>query len=142
MRKERRVEIQAEFFFFGPRYPTRKVLGFDFVSIHASAPKLTIRSVQAHTMAARDERQRLFHICAQFGRGARAARIVARYSQSAAQFNRTRFKTANVVALPAMDRDGEAPQTLQRAFGVDSEFQETLAREGERFGNGLAAILH
>ena len=49
--------------------------------------------------------------------------------QSAAEFRRGVFKAADVVALPAVERDRNRGETIKGAIGIDAKFGILFARE-------------
>ena len=78
----------------------------DFVAVHFLAAELAVERVQIQTMLARDERISFFQIGAEFIRRARLAGIIAGGHQPAAERAAEIFKAAHVVALPAVQRNG------------------------------------
>src|SRR5437667_11254928 len=103
MRKTGRVEIQAEALGFGPGNPVREMLRPDLIPIHSLARKLSIAGVQIQAMLAGNEGERLVDVCAEFVNRARAARIIARYGQPAAQGSVKMLEAPALVTLPAVE---------------------------------------
>ena len=95
--------------------------GFDFVAIHFAAAELAVHRVQVHSMFARNERERFVEIHPQFVRRAGLARMVAGDGKAAANGSGAVLETGNVIALPAMKRDGDCREGLQGRLHVDFE---------------------
>ena len=72
-------------------------------------------------MLAGNERERVIEIGAKFIGGAGLAGVVAGDGEAAAEFVTRVLETADVVALPAVQRNGDGLQPLERAFGVDAQ---------------------
>ena len=79
-------------------------------------------------MAAGDAGEGFFKIGAEFLRRAGAAEVVAGDGQAAAEFGRGVFEAADVVALPAVERNGNRGETVEGAIGIDAEFGVLFAR--------------
>jgi len=63
--------------------------------------------MQIETMRARNQRERGFQVGAQFIRCARPARMVTRRLYPATRCTTLFFKPNNIIALPAMHRNGD-----------------------------------
>ena len=94
-------------------------------------------------MLAGDQREGLDRVAAKFVGRAGLAGIIARDGQSAAELLAGVFEAADVVALPAMQRNGHGGQSLQGGFGIDA--QRGIALFGglvRRFDRaGVAAVV-
>ena len=90
------------------------------------AADLGVDRVQVEPMRAGDQRERLFEIGAQLVRRARLAGIVAGDRQAAAELFARVLEAADVVALPAVERDRNRRQPLDRRVGVDAERRVTF----------------
>ena len=106
MRKTSRIKIQTKSAFLRPRNPVGEMFRFNRVAVHFPAAKLAIERVQVQTMFAGNERQRFVEVGAKFFRRARLAGIISRDREAVAERATDIFKTAHVVALPAVQRDG------------------------------------
>jgi hypothetical protein len=107
MREAGGVEIQADADFLGPVNPVLEMLRLDFVAVHFLAAELAVERVQVEAVLAGNERQRLLGVGAQFVRRAGLAGIIAGGDEAAAERAAEIFKAAHVVALPAMEGDGD-----------------------------------
>src|ERR1035441_9171495 len=105
MREAGRIEIHANAVLLRPRDPVFEMRRRDLIAVLFPAAELAIEGVEIEAMFARDKRKGLFQISAQFIRRARLARIISRGDESAAQRPAEIFKAADVVALPAVERD-------------------------------------
>src|ERR1035437_6099255 len=106
MREAGRVEVEAESVFLRPRNPVLEMLRRNFVAVNFLAAELAVERVQIQTMFSGSERIRFFQIGAKFVRRARFAGIISGGDESAAQRAAEIFKSAHVIALPAVQRDG------------------------------------
>jgi len=64
-------------------------------------------------VAARDDRKRFLEVAPQFIGGARLAGVVAGDGQPAAQFLAGVLEAADIIPLPAVDRNGDLRQLFQ-----------------------------
>jgi len=133
-----RIEVQSQLPLLRPADPAAEVLRCEGIPLDAPAARLGITGVQAEAMGAGYERQRLLEIGAQLVGRAGFAGKVARDSQAAAQPAPAFSKAAHVVALPAMQRQRQPRQLLQRPVGIDAEPGIVLPREG--VGRARSAI--
>ena len=77
--------------------------------------------MQVQAMLAGQKRENLVQILPQLRQRARLAGIVARGLDAAASEARFGiFKTADIVALPAMERKGDLRQPVQGRFRIDT----------------------
>ena len=106
MRKAGGIEIQAESILLRPRNPVREMFRRDFVAVDFFAVELAVKGVQVQAMFAGDQRKGFLQIGAKFFRRARFAGIIAGGDQSAAERAAEIFKSADIVALPAVERNG------------------------------------
>src|SRR5882672_4141961 len=116
MREARGIEVKAEAVGFRPVDPVPEVAGFDFVAIHALAAALAINRVQIHAMFAGDQRKGLLDVGAQLVRRARPAGVMTGDGKAAPGRDAEIFETANVITLPAMERDRDPGEGFQRAI--------------------------
>ena len=112
-----------------------KCFGVNFVAIHFLAAKFAIKRVEIQAMFAGNQRIGFFQIGAQFIRRARLARIIAGGDESAAERAAEIFKAAHIVALPAVQRDGDLREGFQRVVNVHAEGGVTFLGQRKRFGN-------
>ena len=115
------IEIEPHSPLLRPLDPGLEVGRFNLVAINLLPGKLAVEGMQVEPVAARDEREGHVEIGPQFIRRAGLARIVARHCQPAAEFLAGMLKAANVVPLPAVERNGnlgEAAQRLLHAHAV------------------------
>ncbi len=77
-------------------------------------------------MLARYKAQRLFQICSQLIRRPCLARIGSGSHYSAAAQSFAAFKSAHIIALPAVQRYGNFTEAFYRLFGVHAQLSITL----------------
>jgi hypothetical protein len=123
------VEIQAQATGFGPGDPGAEVLRGERVAVHAPAAGLGVAGVEVEAVPAGNERQRLLEVGAQFIGRAGLARVIAGDGQPAAGRGAGVFKAADVVALPAVNRDGDAGEGLECGVGVHTGLGVAFAGE-------------
>jgi hypothetical protein len=82
--------------------------------------------VQIQPVFPRDERVRLFEVGPEFVRGARLAGIIAGDCDPASAQRCSRFKAADIVPLPAMERDAQEAQLRQRRLHIHAKFTISL----------------
>ena len=129
------IEIQTEAVLFGPGDPVLEMFGSDFIAIHLLAAELAVEGVQVQPVFARHERQRQVQISAQFFRRAGLAGIVAGHGQTVAQRTAGVFETAHVVALPAVQRNGNRRESFQRMVHVHTQRGITLPGQDKSLFN-------
>ena len=78
------------------------------------------------------ERQRLVQVGAQLVGRAGLARIIARHRQSAANRFAGVLEAADIVTLPAVQRDRNLGKPLKRPVNIDPEGRVSLFRQRER----------
>jgi hypothetical protein len=105
-----RVEIHAHAHRFRPVDPSGEMFGADFVAIDFFAAEFAVEGVEVEAVFAGDEGERHFEVGAEFVRGAGLAGVVAGHGDAAAEAFAGVFKAADVVALPAVERDRDAGQ--------------------------------
>ena len=72
-------------------------------------------------MATGNDRQRLLEVRPQFGGGAGFAGIIAGDGQPATEFRAGALEAADIVALPAVDGDGDAGQLFEGLVGIHAK---------------------
>jgi putative transposase len=91
-------------------------------------------------MFARDERQRFLEVAAQFIRRPRLARIIPRGHESATKRASEVLEPTHVIALPAVERNGDLRERFERGLHIHAESGVTFAGKGpgafEGFGHG------
>ena len=116
------VEIHPEAAGLGPVDPALEMLHGVGVALDLAAAQVRVAGVEIDPVPARDERQRLLEVGAQLFDRAGLARIIAGGLDAAAGEHRVGlFKTAHVVALPAMEGDRRAREGGEHRLGVDPE---------------------
>jgi hypothetical protein len=102
MREAGGIEIQADAERLGPVNPVLEMLRLDFVAVHLLAAELAVEGVEIEPVRAGNERQRLLGVGAEFLGRAGLAGIIAGGHDAAGERAAEIFKTAHVVALPAV----------------------------------------
>jgi hypothetical protein len=103
--------------------------GFVGIAVDFRAAQFRVAGVQVHSMAPRQERQRLVEVRAQFVRRASPARMRTRHRQSPAWLASPSLKAAHIIALPAVQRQRYSGQRAERRFGIDAMLGIGLPRE-------------
>ena len=108
--EKRRIEVHADPPGLRPVDPALKVLGLERVALDLPAAGLGVAGVEVQAMRAGQERQRLVQVGPQLVGRAGLAGIMAGDRQAAAQLLARVLETADVVALPAVERDRDRRQ--------------------------------
>ena len=111
----RGVEVQADPPGLRPVDPALEMLGLERIALDLPAAGLGVAGVQIQAVRAGNERQGLVQVAAQLVGRAGLAGIIAGDGQAAAQLLADCLKPADVVALPAVQRDRDGGQPLERA---------------------------
>jgi len=90
----------------------------NFIAVHFFPAKFPVERVEVQSMPARDEGERLVQVGAQFFGGSRFAGIISGGHETAAQSAGRAFKTADVIALPAVERNRDRRKFLNDLFRV------------------------
>ena len=125
----------------GPGNPVLEMLGLDFVAVHFFAAELAVEGMQVEAVLAGNERQRFGRVGAKFIGRARFAGIIARGHDAAGERAAEIFKAAHVVALPAMQRDGNFLQAFQHPVRVHADGGVAFPGEGEGLFN-VRVVFH
>jgi len=126
------IEIEAEAVFLCPRDPVGKMFRLDFIAIHFFAAEFAVEGVKVQAVLAGDQRVGLLQVGAQLLGRAGFAGIIAGGNEAAGQHTAGMFKTADVVALPAVEGDRYLGQDFQGAVNIHAEFR--IAFPGQRKG--------
>ncbi len=113
------IEIQTQITRLRPLCPFLEVLWPDGISLHRCI-RLEIDGMEIYALPAGNLHKRSLKIAAQFVGVAGASRIVAAGLDSARQFSRRVLEAAHIVALPALNRDGNLIQGLKQIVCVNS----------------------
>jgi hypothetical protein len=121
VREQCGIEIQPEVVGLRPVNPTLKVLGFDFVSLYELATVVQVAGVEIQAVPPWNQAESLLDVTAKLIDGPGLPRVVAgRLNASTGEFGAGGFKPSHIVPLPAMERDRNAFEFLQRGIGVDA----------------------
>jgi hypothetical protein len=104
--------------------------GGQLVALDAPPAGFSIAGVQAEAVLAGQQRQHLVGVVPQLVGRAGLAGITSGDRQSAAQFPARVFEAADVVSLPAVQRQWDAGQALHDRFGIDSQRGVAFPRHG------------
>src|SRR5579862_6541485 len=102
MRETGGIKVESDTIRLCPGNPIFEMLEGDFVAIDFLSAELAVEGVKVQAMFAGNQRKRLVQIGAEFIRCARFAGMVAGGDESAAEGGVRVFKTADIVALPAV----------------------------------------
>ncbi len=114
------VEIHAHAVGFRPVDPAFEVFGLDLVAVHLFAAELAVERVEVEAVFAGDERERRVEVRAEFIGRAGLAGVVAGHRDAAAEAFAGVFEAADVIALPAVERDRDAGERGHCGFGIDA----------------------
>ena len=92
----------------------------NLIAVDFLPTEFAVEGVEVQSMFAGNQRERFIQIRAQFIRGPRFARIVSGRNQSAAEARSCVFEAANVIALPAVEGDGNGGEFFEGLFGIYS----------------------
>ena len=126
VRKECRVEVEANPQIPGPIDPSAEMLRSNPVALDLAAAEVAVRRVQVEAMFPGNERERLGRVLTQFISGAGFTGIVPGRREAAADLRRRRFESADVVSLPAVNRDRHGRERLQCGVRVDTKVRVLL----------------
>src|SRR6185437_845130 len=142
MRKKSGVEIEADFLASCPVDPCLKMSRLERIAIDFVSTRLGIARMQIQTMPAGNERQSLFNIRSQFIRRPRLAGKISRDGKTTSQRQPRILKSSDVVALPAVQRNGNGGKALHRPLNIDAALRVVLGRDGKRLFGDLLAFGH
>ena len=129
MREEGWIEIEADLDALRPGDPVFELFDAQFVAVNLASAHLGVAGMEIQAMASGNDGDGLLEIGAQFRGGGGLAGIISRDGEAAAEFLSGIFKSADVVALPAMDGNRDAGELFEGLVGVDAEFGVALAGE-------------
>ena len=137
VREERGVEVDAKAFLARPLHPGTKVLVGELVTV---VPGILVREdrvacVQVHALGTGDKARGVGKVGRELVEVARAAGVVARGHDAARRGVVALVKALDVVALPAVHRDGLGCQARERCLGVNAA--GGVACAGSLVGRGL-----
>ncbi len=127
--EERGVEVETDAERFGPVDPAAEVFGGDLVAIDFAAAEFPVGGMQVEAVFTGDQRERPGGIRAEFVRAAGLAGVVAGGHQSAGEGGVRLLEAADVIALPAVQRQGDAGELLEDVFRIDAEVGIAFAGE-------------
>jgi len=100
--------------------------GLDLVALDVLAPRFGVAGVEVEPMRAGDHCQGVVQVGAQLVGRARLARVIARHRQPAANLFAGVLETADIVTLPAVQRDWNLGQPLKRPVDIDPQRRVSL----------------
>ena len=127
MREERRIEVELHADLLSPHDPRLEVLDVELVAVNDLVLVDAVAGVQVHTVLAGNERERELEVLLQLLGRAGLARIVAGRLNAARGATRS-LEPADVVALPAMEGNGDLVEILQDLFRVNADLGILLLR--------------
>ena len=142
VREKRRVEVDPEPLFASPVDPPGEMLGLDRVSIDNPPACLRVARVKVEPMLARNQGERLDQVGTQFVGVPRLAGIVAGDGDSAAQRLARDLESADVIALPAVERDGDLRESSKRRLDIDTNLGISFDRQTKPTGEWVLGIHH
>ena len=142
MRKARGVEIQADLLLLGPRNPLGKMPRLKLIPRHLLAGVIRVDRMQAQAMPAREQVVDELKISPQLIRRAGLAGVVARGLDAAAGQALVVLEAADIVALPAVERDRYPGKLLKRPVDIHTQRGVALLREHESLCDRFFALVH
>jgi len=112
------VEIHSQAALLAPADPTGKMGRVHLVAINFFAVKVAVAGVKVEPMGPRNERKRLVKIGSEFLQVAGFARIIPGHLNASCQFAAA-FKSSNIIALPAMERNRNGRKRGKSGFGIN-----------------------
>ena len=120
--EKRSVEIKADVVRLRPIHPSLKVFRFDLVSVDELGAELAVARMEADPMRTGNDRKHLFKIGSELLDRLRFAGIGAGDLKStAAELGIGSFKPADIIALPAMNRDRNPIKPLEDCIGINAD---------------------
>src|SRR5262245_42800176 len=97
------------------------MLGANFIAVDAAAAELAVESVQVEPVLAWDQGKDLIQIGPQLIRRPRFAGMITSDGQAGAEFFPGVLEAGDVGTLPAVERDWNRREPLERCFRVDAK---------------------
>ncbi len=116
------VEVDAHFVGLGPVDPVFEVGGFDLVAVDFFSGEFAVEGVEVEAVFTGDEGEGFVEVGAEFVGCACFAGVVAGDGDAAGEGLGSGLEAAYIIALPAVEGDGDFGQFLHGEFGIDSEF--------------------
>ena len=142
MRKKRRIKIQPQATRPGPRNPLAEMPRSQRIAIHALPICLGIARVQIQAVLSGNQRKGFVDVRPQFNRRTRFAGMVAGDGQPASEFDAGVLKSADVIALPTVQRDRHLRQRGHRRVDVHAQRRIIFLREFKRVFDVSRSICH
>jgi hypothetical protein len=127
VRKERGIEIESQVARLRPIDPAREMLGRQLIALYFFSAILGIDGVQIEPMLAGNEPQCLLEVRLQLGGVSCPARIIAGGLDASAGQPGRAFKAADVVSLPALQRNCNSLQRFDGTLHIDADYRVSLA---------------
>lgn len=131
-----RIEVHAPLARAGPVHPRLEVGDGERVAVHAGGVVGRVGRVQVEPQRAGHETGDLLEIGGELGKVARLAGIAAGGDAAGAGVAGGVFKAAHVVALPAVQRDGNGGEGREGGVGIDAPRGKLFAGGGVGGGHG------
>ena len=121
MAEEGSIEVQRDTHLLAPIKPTLIVLLLNLVTVNKGGTKLSIAGMQVQPMTSTNQGEDLLKILTQLFDSLCFAGIVpCGLDSSTSQFSIGTLETANIIALPTVDRDGNVRQLIKDRVGIDT----------------------
>ena len=125
------IKIQSELLFPSPLNPTLKMFRLQVIPFHLPTAGFRVTGMQIQPMLSWNERQRGLQVSAKFIGGARLSRISAGHREPAADVDAGILKSADIVTLPAMQRNRNLRKLLHRRMHIDAQIRIPFYRQRE-----------
>ena len=126
VRERRRVEVELHVVGLGPIDPALEVARLYLVTIYELITEVAIDLVQVQAVLTRNERSGLQHILTQLVDVAGTTRVVTRSLNTTRQGTGLGLEADYVVSLPAVQRERDFLQFLERSIRINADSGITL----------------
>jgi hypothetical protein len=109
------------------------MFGLDLVAIHFLAAEIAVKRVQIEAVFAGNAGERFPGVRAEFIRRPGLARLISGGNEPAAERAAEVFEAADIIALPAVEGDGDFGELGQHAIDVHADFGIAVLGETKRF---------
>ena len=126
------VEIHAHLVLLCPIDPVIEMFRLDLIAIHIFSAELAVECMKVEAMFAGDEGECFIEVRAEFIWRAGFSWIISCHRDPAAESFAVGFKSTNIIALPAVERNRNGREFLHDRICIDAHIGVTL------FGGGVS----
>lgn len=121
MREQGGIEINSSQAISRPLNPRIKMLRLDRVTVDGLASKVAVGGVKIESVGTWNQAECFVEVRSEFIEGSGAARMIAGDGNPTGESASGGFKAGDIIALPALERDGDGGQRAKRGFCIDPE---------------------